>query len=60
MIPRKLSSNDYLLGSAFFGVAIIAISTGLYDDWARFTGDALGLGIVLLALGLGLRQNRKK
>jgi hypothetical protein len=59
MPRRKLSSNDYLLASAFFGVLIIAMSNGLYEDYARIIGTVVGLAIVLLALGLGMRQNRE-
>jgi hypothetical protein len=57
---RKLSPNDYLLGTAFSGVLIVAFSNGLYDPLARYGGAVLGAVIVLAALGLGVWQGRKK
>lgn len=60
MLKRKLSPNDYLLITAFFGVLIIAFSNGLYDPLFRYTGTVVGVLIVILALGLGVRQGRKK
>ena len=60
MFRRRLSPNDYLLIAAFFGVLIIAFSNGLYDPMFRYSGAVVGVVIVLLALGLGIRQGRKK
>ena len=60
MVGRKLSPNDFLLITAFLGVLIIAFSNGLYDPLARYSGAMLGVVIVLLALGIGAWQGRKK
>jgi hypothetical protein len=60
MIGKKLSSTDYLLIAAFFGVLIAAMSSNMVEEFARYSGVFFGTTVVIVALGVGVWQGRHK